>query len=116
MRRLGELALLAALAGCAGGQRGACGRSEAVLENASALAIEQLYLAGGAAREGAWGKDLLGQAPALAPAGRMPLALDGHGPWRVRAVWVTGRAIELDGIDGCRARRITITDAMATAD
>ncbi|WP_043362636.1 hypothetical protein [Belnapia sp. F-4-1] len=111
MRHLATLALLAALAGCTGGGR-ACGPAGAAVENASSLAIEQLFLASGPD----WGPDLLGQAPALAAAGRMPLTFDGPGPWRLRAVWVTGRAIELGGINGCHARRIIIRDDVATAD
>ena len=113
MRRLAALLLPALLAGC-GGQCGACGPSQAVVENASSLAVEQLYLAPAAGQ--GWGTDLLGQAPALAAAGRMPLALDGPGPWRLRLVWVNGQAIELRGIDGCTTRRITIRDGMAVAD
>ncbi len=113
MRRLASLALLTLLAGC-GGQRAACGPSQAVVENASSLAVEQLYLAPAAGP--GWGPDLLGKAPALPAAGRMPLALGGPGPWRLRLVWVNGRAIELGGIDGCTARRITIRDGTVTAD
>lgn len=113
MRRLSLLVLLATLAGCAGGQRAACGPAEAVVENASSLAVEQLYLAPAAGA--GWGPDLLGETPGLPAAGRMPLAIGGPGPWRLRLVWVNGRAIELGGIDGCRTRRIILRDDILTA-
>jgi hypothetical protein len=112
MRRLAALGLVAALGGC-GSQRAACGPSQAVLENASSLAVEQLYLAPAAGQ--AWGTDLLGQAPALPASGRMPVALDGPGPWRLRLVWVNGRATELRSVDGCTTRRITIRDDILIA-
>ena len=114
MHRLPILALLAGLAGCAGGGGAACRPAGTVLENTSSLAVEQAFLAPNAGT--GWGPDLLGQAPALPAGGRMPLAIDGPGPWRLRLVWVTGRAIELDGIDGCRAGRIILSDNILTAE
>ena len=113
MRRLSLLVLLATLAGCSGGQRAACGPAEAVVENASSLAVEQLYLAPAAGA--GWGPDLLDQTPGLPAAGRMPLAIGGPGPWRLRLVWVNGRAIELGGINGCRTRHIILRDDILTA-
>ncbi|SDC21968.1 hypothetical protein [Belnapia rosea] len=108
-----HLLLLALLAGCAGPQGARCGPSQAVVENASSQPIEQLYLSPEGGPDSA--ADLLGQSPPLPTPGSMPVTLEGRGPYRLRLVWVTGRASELGNIDGCRTRRITIRDGILQA-
>jgi hypothetical protein len=108
MRRRLALALLAGLAGCGGPDRiPTCGPAEALVENASALAIEQFYLA----RAGAagWGANLLGQRH-LPSGATMPIRFAGTGSYSLRMVWVDGRAVEMPAVDGCTVRRITVLD------
>ena len=118
MRRLRSLALLALLAGCARGNAPAgCAPAEASLENASRLAVEQLYLAPAG---GTWGADLIGPAfPAggdLASGARLPLRFEGRGPYALRVVWVNGRAADMQGLDGCVIRRVILLDGALRAE
>lgn len=108
MQRRLALALLAGLAGCGGPDRTpTCGPAEALVENASALAVEQFYLA----RAGAagWGANLLGQGQ-LPSGATMPIRFAGTGSYSLRMVWVDGRAVEMPAVDGCTVRRIMVLD------
>ena len=108
--------LLAAalLAGCAGsGTRETCGPRGVPLVNASGLAVEQLYL--GTGTPPAWGTELLGRAGLPAGAG-MTLPLPGTGSHALRAVWANGRAVELQGVDGCATGRVIILDGGLRAE
>lgn len=107
MRRLLPLAPLL-LAACAGGDRGC----EVTLMNRSRLPVEQVYLAPMGA---AWGRDLLA-GPDLPPGGALPLRTQRDGRYGIRAVWIDGRAVEMQGIEACRTARITLRDDALQAE
>ena len=108
MRALPALAVLTLLTAC-GGDRGCPG----VLANASGQALEQFYLArpGG---EG-WGTDLLPDRE-LAPGASLPFRFPAAGKYEVRAVWDSGRAVEMQGIEACRTARLTVRDGSMQAE
>lgn len=108
MKALVLLALLP-LAACGGGERGCPG----LLANASGQAIEQFYVA----REGAagWGADLLPGGD-LAPGASLPFRYPAEGRYGLRAVWVNGRAAEMQGVEACRASRVTVRDGSMLAE
>ncbi|MDB5374387.1 MAG: hypothetical protein JWP04_3029 [Belnapia sp.] len=101
-----------ALAGCARGPAG-CGPAEAQVANASAMAVEQFYLA---PMGEAWGADRFDQAGLAAGASRPVRLAGGAGPLAMRVVWADGRAAELPGIDGCTSRRLLILDGGLRAE
>ena len=102
------------LAGCAGsGTRETCGPRGVPLANASSRPVEQLYL--GTGMPPAWGPELLGQA-GLPGGASMTLPLPGSGSHALRAVWANGRAVELQGVDGCATGRVTILDGGLRAE
>ena len=109
MRMLPVLALLPLLAACGGGERGCPG----VLANASGQPIEQFYLA----REGleGWGADLL-PAGDLAPGASLPFRFPAEGRYGLRAIWVNGRAAEMQGVEACRTTRVTVRDGSMQAE
>ena len=115
MRWIRALALLAPLAGCGTAQPGVttCGPADAQVENASRLTVEQFYLA--RAGEAGWGADLLGPG-GLPSRASLPIRFAGTGQYRLRVVWVNGQAMEMRGVDGCLARRITILDGGMRAE
>jgi hypothetical protein len=46
----------------------------------------------------------------------MTLPLPGTGSHALRAVWANGRAVELQGVDGCATGRVTILDGGLRAE
>jgi hypothetical protein len=113
MRALPALAALVLLTAC-GGDRGC----PAVLANASGQAIEQVYLAReGVAREGigGWGDDLLPDHD-LPPGGSLAFRFPAEGRYGLRAVWVNGRAAEMQGVEACRTSRVTVRDGSMQAE
>lgn len=116
------LAAAGAAAGCARaplrpGAGSSCGPREVTMVNASAAAVEQIYIGTGA--PSGWGADLLGPRGGrgeLPSGGALPLRLPAAGPYAVRVVWVDGRAAELGGVDGCATARITLSDAALRAE
>jgi hypothetical protein len=109
MRGLLALGVLTLLGACGGGDRGC----PAVLANASGQAIEQFYLA----REGTggWSADLLPDRD-LPPGGSLPFSFPAKGRYGVRAVWVSGRAAEMQGVEACRTSRVTVRDGSMEAE
>jgi hypothetical protein len=107
MRALPLFAVLL-LAAC-GGDRGC----PAVLANASGQAIEQFYLAREAA--GGWGADLLPDRD-LPPGGSLNFRFPAEGRYGVRAIWVDGRAAEMQGVEACRTSRVTVRDGSMQAE
>lgn len=109
MRALPALAVLLLLGACGGGDRGC----PTVLLNASGQALEQFYLA----REGSegWGADLLPDRD-LSPGASLPFRFPAEGRYGLRAVWVNGRAAEMQGVEACRATRITLRDGSMQAE
>jgi hypothetical protein len=103
------LAVLLPLAACVGSDRGCPG----VLANASSQAIEQVYLA----RQGVegWGADLLPDRE-LPPGASLPFRFPAQGNYGMRAVWTSGRAAEMQGIEACRATRLTVRDGSMQAE
>jgi hypothetical protein len=97
------LVALLALGACAGRQ--GC---TAVLLNAGSQPVEQLYLTPDSG--GPTGPDLLADAP-LPPGARLALRFPGRGRYGLRAVLVNGRAVELAGLQACKAQQVTIGDA-----
>jgi hypothetical protein len=108
MRALLALGMLTLLAAC-GGDRGC----PAMLANASAEPIEQFYLAkpGG---EG-WGADLL-PGPELPPGATLAFRFPAAGTYGLRAVWTSGRAVEMQAVEACRTTRVTIRDGSIQAE
>lgn len=86
-----------------------CSPVEARLENASGDSVEQLYLA---PMNAPWGADLIGPElrgrGGLASGGATPLRFPSAGAFALRVVWVDGRAAEMEGLDGCVIRRVTL--------
>jgi hypothetical protein len=108
MRRLRVLALLALLGAC-GGDRGCA----SVLANASDQAIEQFYVAK-PGTEG-WGADLIAGRE-LPPGASLPFRFPADGTYGLRAVWTSGRAVEMQGIEACRTTRLTVRDGSMQAE
>ena len=109
MRRLRVLALLALLGACGGGDRGC----PAVLANASGQAIEQFYVAK-PGTEG-WGPDLM-SGRELPPGESRPFRFPVDGTYGLRAIWTSGRAVEMQGIEVCRTPRVTVGDGSMRAE
>lgn len=113
------LPLLLPLTACAGGERGCA----VTLANASSEPIEQVYVAppttgasdGGASGAGPQGPDLLAPAE-LAPGEARAIRLPGGGGLALRAVWASGRAAEMQGVEACRLDRITVRDGAVQAE
>ncbi|MFZ4409225.1 MAG: hypothetical protein ACOYOH_17930 [Paracraurococcus sp.] len=103
------LALALLLGACGGGDR-SC---PAVLANASGQAVEQFYVA----RQGAegWGADLL-PGRELSPGATLPFRFPAEGNYGLRAVWTNGRAAEMQGVEACRATRVTLRDGSMQAE
>ena len=79
--------------------------------NVATQPVEQLYYGG----PGAWGEDLLGGIE-VAPGQTRSVVLPGITGPVLRAVWADGRAIELSGLDPCRATRIVMAEGSIRAD
>ena len=113
MRLVLALVLVLVLAACAGGRRAGCGPRPLAVVNLAAVAVEQIFLGSGA--PDGWEANLLGTAGLPGGASTI-VTVPGSGAQAVRAVWSTGQAVELRGIDACRIRRVTVLDAALRAD
>jgi hypothetical protein len=101
-------ALLPLLAACAG-DRGCPG----VLANASSQPIEQFYVAK-PGTEG-WGPDLM-SGRELPPGESRPFRFPVDGTYGLRAIWTSGRAVEMQAVEACRTTRVTIRDGSIQAE
>lgn len=112
LHRFLSLPLVALLAACAvqTGQP-ACQPRRLELANAATRAVEQVYYGA----PGAWGEELL-LGVELPPGASRPVVLPGVPGFTLRAVWSDGRAIELNGLDPCRNRRIVLNEGGIRAD
>lgn len=114
MRRSLVLALVLALAACtAPGPRSGCGSRPLAVANRSTLTVEQFFLGDGT--PDGWGVDLLGASGLPGGAGTA-VAVPERGAQAVRAVWTTGQAAELRGIDACRIGGIALLDSAIRAE
>ena len=109
MRRHSALALLTLLGTCGSGDRGC----PAVLANASGQAIEQFYVA--KPGTAGWGTDIL-PGHELPPGASLPFRFPAEGNYGVRAIWTSGRAVEMQGIEACRTSRLTVREGSLQAE
>ena len=89
----------------------ACQPRRLEVANATMRSVEQLYYGA----PGAWGEELL-LSVEVPPGASRAVVLPGVPGFTLRAVWTDGRAIELNGLDPCRNRRVVLNEASVRAD
>ena len=52
----------------------------------------------------------------LAPGASLPFRFPAQGRYGLRAVWVDGRAAEMQGVEACRTGRVTVRDGSMQAE
>ena len=110
---LAGLGLALALVGCAPANQVVSSRGRECdtsfrVVNASSAMVERLYFSH--ASQGGWGNDQLGR-QVLAPGQAASYRAAHTGAYDFRAVWASGKAAELRGINVCAATTITIRDS-----